>query len=372
MTAAEIRRRRLANQGLAGTPHTTPKEIVARLGAVQGQDYAMAKWGLGARLPGTTEAAIEEALNGGEVIRTHILRPTWHLVSADDIRWMLELSAPRVKRGVAPMLRRLELDDKLLRRAYRIIERALSGGRHLTRAELMDRIAAAGINTDDLRSSSIMFAAELEGLVCNGRRRGNSLTYALLDERVPSAPKLTRDEALVELALRYFTGHGPATPHDFSWWSGLTVTDARRALEMIGSGLDSVTVDGISYWFPPTGSERKAKKKEMRRVHFLPAFDEYLVSYKDRGAALDPTVNKAVVTVNGIFRPIIVVEGKVTGMWKRTLGKTGAVVEASFFDPADAMTNEELAAAARPYGDYLGTDIEAVRVSSAGVAGGGR
>lgn len=359
MTAAEITQKRLANQGLAGTPYNTPKEIVGWLGAVQGQDYAMAKWALGARLPGMTEEEIEEGLNGGEIIRTHILRPTWHLVCADDIRWMLELSAPRVKAAVAPVLRRLELDDALLRRAYRIIERGLSGGRHLTRAELMRKLEASGINTDDLRPAHIMFAAELEGLVCSGRRRGNSLTYALLDERVPqTAPGLTRDEALVRLALRYFTSHGPATPHDFSWWSGLTVTDTRRALEMIGSGLETAIVDGVSYWFPPSAPERKAKKKLRRRVHLLPAFDEYMVSYKDRSAALDPEHNGTVITGNGIFRPIIVAEGKVTGVWKRTPGKRGAVLEASFFDPADAMTNEELAEVARPYGEYLGTGVE--------------
>lgn len=364
MTTADIAGHRLANQGITKTVVTTAKEIVGWLGAVQAQDYAMAKWGVGLRLPGATDAVVEEALDRGEIIRTHILRPTWHFVSADDIRWMLDLSGPRVKAAIASWFRKLELDDALLRRTNRIIAKALSGGEHLTRSELMERLGKSGIRTDDLRSAHIMFGAELDGIICNGVRRGSQITYALLDERVSSAASLPRDESLARLALRYFTSHGPATVYDFSWWSGLTVTDTRRALEMVGSELEHETIDDRTYWFPEPSAKTT---KKLRTINLLPAFDEFMVSYKERGASLDSAFTKAAITANGIFKPIIVRDGKVIGLWKRTLKKGKLLIEPSFFDPEETLSKDQLAAAAKPFGNYMELDVEITQRNSEGI-----
>ena len=192
MTISEIATQRLINQQLLGTKFTTVKEMVSHLGAVQAQDYEMAKWAIGIRLS-KTEKQVELAINNGDIIRTHILRPTWHLVSADDIRWMLALTAPHIKSALAFAWRSLELDEKIFKRTNGIIQRALAGGKHVTRAELMSLLQKKGIGINPLRSTHLMYRAELEGIVCNGPKREKQLTYALLDERVPAGKPLKKE-----------------------------------------------------------------------------------------------------------------------------------------------------------------------------------
>lgn len=361
MTAADIAQQRLVNQQLTGTAFTTPQEIVSWLGGVQAQDYAMARWAVGVRLPGATDELIERAIDDGAIIRTHVLRPTWHLVAPQDIRWMLQLSGARVMTAIGTSMRRLGLDETQLRRTNGIIETSLAGGKHQTRQELMGQLVQAGIEVNELRAAHILMGAEVAGIICNGPRRGKQITYALLDERVPATATLGRDESLAKLALRYFTSHGPATPHDFSWWSGLTLTDARRALEIVGSGLESATVEGTTYWFSGSASgAEQSVRKGLPTVHFLPAYDEFIVSYKGRTASLDPAFTKSTITVNGVFKPIIVVGGKVTGIWKRTMKKEKekAIVEPSFFNPAEQLEQDEIVAATERLGQYLGVEIE--------------
>ena len=346
---------RLTNQQIATTKFTTPPEIVQWLGAVQAQDYGMAKWAVGSRLPGCTNQAVEEALNNGTIIRTHILRPTWHLVAARDIRWMLELTAPHLKKIAATMNRKLELEPGLFFKIFALFIQALAGGQQLTRPELMVILNQAGIRTNDLRSAHIMFQAELESIVCNGARREKQFTYALLDEKVPlNTQTFTRPEALAELAYRYFTSHGPATVPDFAWWSGLNVTDARLGLQEIKAKLLSETIADQTYWFSNASINQSSAPESL---YLLPAFDEFMVSYKDRSASLDATYAKAAIPGNGIFKPIVVVNGQVTGTWKPVVKKGRIVVEVQMFNPAEKLNQELLTLAKQKYAAFLGANL---------------
>lgn len=349
MTITDIAKQRLINHQLAGTKFTTPKEMVSHLGAVQAQDYEMAKWAIGLRLS-KTEKEIEQAINNGEIIRTHILRPTWHFVSADDFRWMLDLTSPHVKAVSASACRQFGLDDKTLTQSNKIIQKALTGGNHLTREELMVLLQKKGIVVTPLRSLHLMLRAELEGIVCNGPKRGNKFTYALLDERVPVTKPLQQEEALAKLAKRYFNSHGYATLQDFCWWSGLTVAKAKTGLETIRSELVSVKIDQQTFWIHPASH---CEIKNSESILFLPAFDEFMVSYKDRSASLDPKIAKETITSNGIFKPTILVNGKVNGLWKRTLKTDHVLIETYFFKQKEKLKKKAFLEAAKLYGDFL-------------------
>jgi hypothetical protein len=351
LTLPAIARLRLQNQQIARSRFAAPQEVVAWHGAMQAQDYTHAKWAVGLRLPEATDALVEQAVAEGAIVRTHVLRPTWHFVAAADIRWMLALTGPVIDLQSAARQRELGLDAALFRRTNDLIARALEGGNFLTRKELAAVIERAGIGVDSSRMVYIMFRAELDALVCNGPRRGKEQTYALMDERLAPVKMPARDEALAMLARRYFQSHAPATLQDFTWWSGLRPADARAALESVKSGLAGHAVDHLQYWIPkdydiPEGPERS--------VHLLPAFDEFMISYKERGASLDPAFAPQTNTFNGIFRPIVVVDGRVAGLWSRTEKKSSVVVETTFFTPVGAEKERGVEAAAGPVGPGFG------------------
>lgn len=351
MTQADIARYRLLNQQITAPHFTSPSAIVHWLGAVQAQDYAMAKWAIGLRLPGGTNQAVEAAINTGTLIRTHILRPTWHFVAASDIRWLLALTAPHLKKIVASMNRKLELDEALFLKVFPLLEKALAGGRELTRQELMTLLNQAGIRTDSLRAAHIMIQAELEGLVCNGAKREKQFTYALFDEKIPPATQnFSRAEALAALANRYFTSHGPATLPDFAWWSGLTLTDARLGLAGIKALLSSETIAGQTYWFTHL-TEQPGSRPES--LHVLPAFDEFMVSYQDRTASLALANARAAITGNGIFKPIVVVNGNVVGTWKPLVKKDKLTLALSLFNLSTELNQELLTLATKKYAAFL-------------------
>jgi hypothetical protein len=350
MTLNDIVLIRLHNQQLLGTKLKSPQALVDWMGAIQAQDYAMSKWAIGSRLPGSSDESIEKAIDKGTIIRTHILRPTWHLVSADDIYWMLELTAPHVRAGTAFMNRQLGLDEKVFSRSNAVIEKALRDNKHMTREELMTELKKAKINTDDLRGAHLMFDAELKGIVCNGAMRGKQFTYALLGERVIKPESLKKEEAVAKLALRYFTSHGPAALEDFIWWSGLSITNAKAGLNEIRSKLAHETIEGREYWFSP---KVKIPEKTPDSLLFLPAFDEFMISYKDRSASIDKAFVSNAMTGNGIFKPIIVLNGKVIGTWKRTFKKDTIVIEPQFFRKTGNPKKQELAAAVEPYSNFM-------------------
>lgn len=354
MTVSDIANIRLHNQQIAGTKIRSPKEMVNWMGAMQAQDYHMAKWALGVRLSNSTDKEIETALDKGQIIRTHLLRPTWHLVSADDIYWMLELTAPHVKSSLNASSNTLGLTKTVIARCNKIIAEALAGGNHLTREELMGIISKAKISTESFRPIHIMFHAELDGIVCNGVRRGKNSTYALLSERVSKKKMLPREEALGRLAERYFSSRCPATLKDFIWWSGLPVKDARIALEMNKSSFISETIESETYWCTNSFS---LPKQDRYSVYLLPAFDEFLISYKDRRALFPLGNHSKVFTKNGIFRPVIVINGHVTGIWKRTIKNDFVVIETDLFQPLSKSTKGLIEKTGKAFGDFLGKNI---------------
>jgi hypothetical protein len=324
-----LRHSRLHHQWLARPAVRRPEEVVAHFGAVQSQDFAMAKWALALRGAGLTEAQVAAAFDAGAILRTHILRPTWHFVAPADIRWMLKLTAPRVRAQLVANDRLQGIDASLVRRSRAVIERALRGGAHLTRDELKaaltrDRIAVAGPGL-----ANVMIHAELDGLVCSGPRRGKHSTYALLEERVPAGPLLDRDAARAELARRYFRSHGPATAKDFSWWSGLTLTDSRAGIASLGRELTCIPWDGSEYFYP-ADSDADA----IRGAWLLPNYDEFTVGYADRSLLIGPGFPTA---RNGradpIFTNVILVNGQIAGTWRRTLSAKNTKVYLSSFAP---------------------------------------
>jgi hypothetical protein len=346
---------RLANQRLTGRSSADPTAVVAHLGAVQAQDYGAATWALGQRLLGATEDSLERAFVAGAILRTHVLRPTWHFVAPADIRWLLALTGPRVKLATSSADRQLGVDDDLVARSKGAIARALAGGTHLTRAELAAALARAGVALADGRTlAHLLMRAEVDGLICSGPRRGKQFTYALLDERVPPAGALDRDAALAELARRYVVSHGPATLRDFVWWSGLTVSDARRGLEGARPGLDQETVGALSYWLAPA-----APPPMPERVYLLPSFDEYTVAYRDRDLYYDPALGRTFDRRDEVpFGNVILIGGRVAGFWRRTLGRGAVAVEARWFTPPSGRERASLEAAMAAYGAHLGRPVD--------------
>lgn len=350
-----ISRIRLTCQQIAGTSFTTPKEIVGWMGAMQAQDYNMAKWAIGLRLPGTTDTVIENAFNKGEILRIHVLRPTWHFVSADDIYWMLQLSAPHMNLAMKSRHKRLGLNERIFSKSNSIIREALASGRHLTRPEIMSELNKNKIETHDLKSIHLMYHAELNGIVCSGTRRGNEHTYTLLDKRIKKEKSITREEALAKLAERYFTGHCPATLEDFTWWSGLPAKDARQALEIIKNKFIPETIQSKIYWLPASFS---IPAKSKSSFYLLPAFDEYIISYKDRTAAIEAQHQPKAFSNNGIFWPAIIMNGKVIGLWKRNIQKDKVIVEAEFFKKASKAAISSFKTESKKYGKFLNKKVE--------------
>ncbi len=356
MTSLDLAHLRLYNQHISRQTCEKPGDVVQWLGAVQAQDYAAAKWALGLRLQNATDDDIEQAFISGAILRTHVMRPTWHFVTPADIRWLLALTAPRVNAATAYWYRKLELDDTLFARCNAALAKALQGGKQLTRPELVSVLQQAGIATDaELRFSHIIIHAELDGIVCSGARRGKQFTYALLDERAPQARTFDRDEALAELARRYFTGHGPATLQDFVWWSGLTVADVRAGLEMVRSQLMHEEIDGQAYWFSPS---TPPEKDPSPTAYLLPNYDEYIVGYTDRSAIFDDAHTEHLdARGNVLFNHTIVIDGRIVGTWKRTLKKDTVIITPSFFVPLSEAETGAFVAAAERYSKFVGRDV---------------
>jgi len=348
---------RLHNQQLEQTSLHMPGEVVAWLGAVQAQEYGPAKWALGLRLqPGVTDADVEQAFTGGLILRTHVMRPTWHFVTPADIRWLLDLTAPRVNQANAYMYRKLELDDALFRRSNAAIARALQGGQQLTRTELGAMLAEIGVVAEGMRLGYIVHRAELDAIVCSGARRGKQFTYALLDERAPQARTLARDEALAELTGRYFTSHGPATAEDFAWWSGLTRADVKAGLEMVASQLVHEMIDGKTYWF---STSTPPPRETSHQAFLLPTYDEFVIGYTDRSAMFDAAhTHQLRPRDNIVFDSMIVIDGRVVGSWRRTFKKGAVVVELAPFAPLTAAEGEAVTVAAQRYGEFVGMPVK--------------
>jgi hypothetical protein len=355
MKLNDIALMRLAQQHIGIEKFSSAQTVVEHLGAMQAQDYAMAKWAVGIRMKNATEKIIDDAVDKGEILRTHVLRPTWHFVTPKDIRWMVELTGQRIMTSMNGRHKQLGLSDKLLLKATALIEKALSTGEHLTREELLSHLVRAKFQLNEYRSLHYLMWAELNCIICSGKRKGIKQAYALMDVRAPKAKSLPKEEALAKLALLYFKSHGPATVQDFTWWSGLTAGDAKHALEMVKKDFVSVKIGEQQFYLSPNASV--AKK---RSAYLLPAFDEFLISYRDRSASLNIEQTRKSITVNGIFKPIIVLNGQVTGLWKRMVKKEKVMIETELFHKHSATDMKMIEKSAAGFGEFLGKEVEIV------------
>jgi hypothetical protein len=350
MTPLEIVEHRLRNQHLTGAPISTPAGVVGWLGAMQAQDYPGAKWSIGVRTTDTDDAALDQALADGTVLRTHIMRPTWHFVLPSDIRWMQQLTAPRVLAQMAYYRRSLGLDEAVFVASNTLLAASLSDGKRLTRAQIAALLRDRGIVVDGVMLGHLLMRAELDLVICSGGLRGRQQTYALLDERAPPARPVPRDEALAELMTRYFTSHGPATDRDCAWWSGLTLADVRRGLALAGSRLESTTVGTRAYWFAPTGA---IPLRAPREAHLLQAYDEFVIAYSQSRDLIDLT---GLITSGADERlriHVVILDGQVVARWRRVAGGRSVSVDARLERRLSATELRAVNAAVERYAGFL-------------------
>ena len=350
MDVRAVSARRIRSQRISPPHFRSVTNVLGWMCAVQAQDYAMARWALALRAGDETPAAVDAAIDRGDILRTHLLRPTWHFVSPDDIYWLLDLSGQRIVASRKSRLRELGLDRATLRKATRIIENALTGGISLTREEILELIRRAGISMAGNRGSHMLGWAELHQVICSGPIRDGKRTYAMLAERVPKARRLSRGESLAELALRYFRSRGPATLRDFSWWSGLPLRDAREGLESVKGSLHCDRSGTAPLWSGgPAGDSRagdsQAGDSQAGGVYLLPAFDEYLLGYEDRSAQLRFADQSWPVSSNGVFWPIVVAEGAVVGIWRKVSAGENVSLDVRTFRGAPRPGRKALAEA---------------------------
>ena len=341
---------RLSNQQVSRPTFRDPADVVRWLGAIQAQDYLGGLWAVGLRTKGATEATVEDAIARRAIVRTWPMRGTLHFVAAEDVRWILPILTPRVVAGAQSRFRQLGMDDATFTKSARVAEKALAGGNVVRRDKLYEIWKAAGIATHESRGLHLLGVLSQQGLLCFGPRDGKQQTFTLLEEWLPQSRTLARADALGELARRYFTSHGPATVHDFAWWSGLTVTDARAGLEGVKSELESDDVDGRTFWFADSPSVRAGAGA----AYLLPPWDEFTVAYRDRRDVLDPRHARRVNAGGGILSPVIVVRGQVVGCWQRTIKKDTVTVKPSLFRALDRADREAVAKAVDRYSRYLG------------------
>lgn len=356
MSPLSVARQRLAHQHLVDPAFDDPVHVVSALGAVQAQDFAGAKWAVAQRTTGVTEADVEQAFIDGRIVRTHLLRPTWHFVAAEDLRWIQSLTASRVHAVNAYQYRQMGVDAALVRRSHAVLEQVLQGGEALTRSEIAVAWQRAGIDAGDaLRVGCLLMWAELDALICSGPRRGKQFTYALVDERLPPTPPLLRDEALAELARRYFSTRGPATLNDFAWWSGLTVGDGKRAVAMLGSALAQQVIGGTTCW---CAEPMRPLRPRARPAHLLPNYDEFFIGFRDRGAMLQRVGDAGLPNPSqSVFANVVAIDGQLVGGWTREIGARGVTVAVKLATPLAPAEQRAVEGAAQRYARFLGLPV---------------
>lgn len=355
LTLPAIARLRLHNQWITAPIRGDAADVVDHLMAAQSQDFAGAKWSLGLRLREATEADIQRAYDDGRILRTHVLRPTWHFVTPSDIRWLLALTGPRVQQVCAGMYRRGQLEPADFRRSEAVLEKSLRGRHFLTRNELRKRLDLGGIQVaHENRLSYVLIHAELEGLICSGPRRGKQLTYALLAERAPALKKFDRESALAEFARRFFSTRGPATVQDMARWATLPLAECRTAVEAAQRHLQKQAVGKQEYWF----AERAAPPLASPSAHLVSVFDEYLASYKGYDGIASEAFSARLVTAGNGLLSVILVDGQILGTWRRTFTKEAARIQLAPFGRLTAVQKQAIAVAAEKYAAFHGVRAE--------------
>jgi hypothetical protein len=354
MNSASIAEYRLQNQRIAGQGFEQPEDVVRWMGALQAQDYGQAVWALGLRMRSGTLAAIEQALEEGRILRTWPMRGTIHFVTPQDARWMLKLTAARIIAADARRLQQLELTVAIMERCHDLFRRALEGRRRLSRPAMLQVLEDAGISTASQRSYHILWYAAQCGVIFIGPTQDKQQTFGLLEEWSPDAAQPAPEEALAELCRRYFTSHGPATVHDFAWWSGLTLTEARRGLADARPHLASLQIGEREYWL---AADAPTAAPDPQAVWLLPGFDEYLLGYQDRSDVLATEYASRIVPGgNGVFYPTVVVGGQNAGVWKRTQQRHSVSLTISPFAPVPSL-EERLAPARDAYAHFAGQSV---------------
>jgi hypothetical protein len=317
---------------------------------MQAQDFAGAKWSIGLRLPGCTEADIDEAIEQRSIIRTWALRGTLHIVAARDVHWLLALLAPRLHKTQAAYYRKYGLTDVAFRKSQDIMRRVLQGGNTCTRKELLQEIHDGGISVEDIRANFILLRASIDGVICSGPRQGKEYTFVLLDDWVKPPEPISREDALAALARCYFKGHGPATLQDYMWWSGLSRTEAQEGIDAAARSLTSFEAEGGQYIM----GRGKVEPVKDTQVHMLPGFDELLLGYTDRSASLDAAyVSRIAANKNGLFSATLVQEGEVIGAWRRTIAKDKVTVTIEPFTAFSKARHKAVVQAVKRYGSFL-------------------
>lgn len=354
MTARDIIHLRLHHQLISQTTASSVADVVTHLCAMQAQDYAGAKWSIGLRLPGITDTAIEQAIENRSIVRITTLRGTLHFVSPLDVRWMAAYVQPRILSKYTGRYKELELDDAVVTKSHKVFEKALVG-KELTRKELEALLVKHGIPVSNERMNHFLGRAALDQVICCGVRRGKEFTYALLDAWAPTAPVISAEEARARLALRYFTGHGPATAADLASWAGLTLGDARAGLLAVADQLEKISFNNTKYWMKPLSG---ASFKNTSGVFLLPGFDEYFIGYGDRRLIVDEARLKKLTPLNGIFSPTIVVNGRIEGTWKRTIKKNLLKMESAPFEPFSDARKQAMVKASKPFSKFMELPVE--------------
>lgn len=349
---SRIAQLRLHRQRIVGNKFETPADAVAWLGAVQAQDYAAALWAIGLRTRETTLPQVEQAIAQRRIVRTWPMRGTLHFLAAEDARWMTALLSPRViANNKRRLLREFELDDTVLARCRKVMTKALGDGQPLTRSEVYARLDKAGIATERQRGIHITGRLAQEGLLCLGPRADKQPTFVLMEQWIPKGREMQRDQALAELARRYFHSHGPATVQDFTWWSGLTVKQVQLGIELASADLTTEVIGGKTYLH--SGQELESNDGS-EDAQLLPAFDEYIVAYKDRNDAVEPRFSRQLIGINGLFNASMVIDGRVAGTWKRGGDKSEVTVELNPFRPLLKREMKSLDKAIQRYRDFIG------------------
>jgi hypothetical protein len=347
-----ITEQRLTGLLLRGPGAAVPAEVVSRLTALQAQEHGPARWSVAQRMAGQPLASeIDQAFDEGLFLRTHVLRPTWHYVAAADLRWLIGLSGPRVDAGNARMNASVGLDARTLGQSNYVIAEAVAGGPR-TRSELAAALDARGLAATGLRATLMLMHAELTAVVCSGPMRGKQHTYAPFDQRVPAGPGPDGDEALAELAWRYFSTRGPATLRDFSWWSGISAGGARRALDMVRPRLVSREDGDRSYWLAEK-SLAPAPAAPASRIDLVQCYDEVIISYSQTRDVLNSELASFKVPgdING-FRHVLLMGGRLLGHWRARTARGMPEVATRTAFPLDGEQRRELTQAVDGYRQF--------------------
>ena len=355
ISSEEIAALRLHNQQLTQPTFSDPALLLQHMGALQAQHYGMVQYAAGLRLNGGTRTAVTTALDQGQLIRTHVLRPTWHLAAASTLPLLLQLSASRIWSAARRTWARRGINEALFKKCFAVFRKALKGGRSLTRTELVAALKKSGIQLEGENAiAHVLMAAELQELLCSGPDKGKKTTYALYKDRVPETALLSRAQALGQLAATYCKSRGPVTVDDFSWWSGLTLTEARKGVALAGAQLQSEQADRKTYWW----GRQQPEPASIPRALLLPAFDELLIAYRDRSLWMESHMRSGVISSNGIFWPVVLLNGKVAGLWKQTEKKQQLEITVQWFKRQLRKDQDAVAAAADALTRFTGKSVD--------------